>query len=124
MSCNSYLLRSQVLHSPGDAVPEDREISGREGCGVLAEVIEVLPGAVVAQVRQELAVHHVLENQVMGLCNHQREIQFHPRVVRSPPYLLICERRDRAALRHRYGASPPRIELMPAEHRHYGIAYL
>lgn len=109
---DSYLLRSQVLHSPGDAVPEDREIPGREGGGVLAEVVEVLSRAMVAQVRQELPVHHVLENQVMRLCNHQREIQFH---LRCTPVLtavlLICERcADRAsepAFGYQYGAPLP-----------------
>jgi len=69
-SRESYLLRREVFHTPGDAVSENREIPGCQGRGILAEVVKVLPGAVIAQISEQLAVHYVLQYEIMRLCNH------------------------------------------------------
>lgn len=68
----SYLFRREILHAPGHAISENREIPGSQGCGVLAEVVKVLSGTVIAQVREQFAVHDVLQYEIMRLYNHRK----------------------------------------------------
>lgn len=67
-----YLLRREILHASGHAISENREISGCQGCWVLAKVVEVLPRTMITQIREQLAVHDVLQYKIMRLCNQKK----------------------------------------------------
>lgn len=71
---HSYLFRREILHAPGHAISENREIPGCQGCRILAEVVEVLPGTVITQIREQLAVHDVFQYEIMRLCNQRKSL--------------------------------------------------
>ena len=68
----SHLFRRKILHASRHAVSENSEVSGGERGRVFAEIVEILPGAMIAQVRQQFPVHHVLQYKVMRLCEQVR----------------------------------------------------
>lgn len=68
----SHLFRRKILHPSRHAVPKHSEIPGCERRGVLAEIVEILPGAMISKIGQQFPVHHVLEYEIMRLCEQNR----------------------------------------------------
>ena len=65
---HSHLFWRKILHTSCHAVAKNSEIPRGERGRVLTEIVEILPGAVITQVRQQFPVHHVLEYKIMRLC--------------------------------------------------------
>lgn len=70
----SHLFRRKILHPSRHTIPKYSEIPGGEGRRVLAEIVEILPCAMIPKIGQQFPVHHVLEYEIMRLCEQQTAI--------------------------------------------------